>query len=146
MTSNTAAHAGKGLITGLTSFETPNLEHIAKRRLQLWAMTLSLLVVSVAVLSMVLFWGNAESTFSPTRTIVYLGIVILVVLFSAYAIKKELDLRSLTEELLDERVLAAALTNSLREAHVLIESGRETPVRLDVNQVLDSVLGCSMDL
>ncbi len=146
MTSNTAQDTGKGFITGLTSFETPNLEVIAKRRLQLWAMTLSLLVLSVAVLSLVLFWGNAESNFTPTRTVIYLGVVVLVVLFSAYAIKKEFDLRALTEELLDERVLAAALTNSLREAHVLIESGRETPVRLDVKQVLDSVLGCSMDL
>jgi diguanylate cyclase (GGDEF)-like protein len=142
----TTDHDGRGQIAGLTSFETPNLEMIARRRLQLWAMTLGLLVSVVAILSLVLFWGNTDTSASPARTIVYLGVVVLVGLFSAYAIARELDLRSLTEELLDERVLAAALTNSLREAHVLIDSGGDTNVRLSVQQVLDTILSCSMDL
>jgi len=137
---------GRGHVTGLTSFETPTLEMIAKRRLQLWAMTLVLLVSSVAALSLVLFWGNSEISFFAVRGIVYLGVVVLVLLFGAYAIGKELDLRALTEELMDERVLAAALTNSLREANALIESGSDSSFRLNVEQVLDTILNCSMDL
>jgi diguanylate cyclase (GGDEF)-like protein len=142
----TPGSADNGHITSLTSFEAPTLETIARRRLQLWATTLALLVSVVAVLSLVLFWGSSEISSSGARTVVYLGVVLLVILFSVYAIGKEFDLRALTEELLDERVLAAALTNSLREAHVLIESGRESNFRLDVQQVLDTILSCSMDL
>jgi diguanylate cyclase (GGDEF)-like protein len=137
---------GRGHVTSLTSFETPTLQMIAKRRLQLWAMTLILLISSVAILSLVLFWGNSDLSFFAARGIVYLGVVVLVALFGAYAIGKELDLRSLTEELMDERVLAAALTNSLREANALIESGSDSNIRLNVEQVLDTILNCSMDL
>jgi diguanylate cyclase (GGDEF)-like protein len=146
MTPEGAGQPGRGHITGLTSFETPNLEMIAKWRLQLWAITLGLLVSVVAILSLVLFWGGSEVSFTSARTLIYLGVVVLVILFSAYAIRKELELRSLTEELLDERVLAAALTNSLREAHVLIDSGSDSSFRLNVEQVLDTILSCSMDL
>jgi diguanylate cyclase (GGDEF)-like protein len=146
MTSNSEDQANRRHVTSLTSFETPTLEMIAKRRLQLWAMTLILLVSSVAALSLVLFWGKSNISFFAARGIVYLGVVVLVLLFSAYAITKELDLRSLTEELMDERVLAAALTNSLREANALIESSGDSSIRLNVEQVLDTILSCSMDL
>jgi len=146
MTPSSEDQPTRGHVTSLTSFETPTLEMIARRRLQLWAMTLVLLVSTVAVLSLVLFWGESDISFSATRGIVYLGVVLLVVLFGAYAIGKELDLRSLTEELMDERVLAAALTNSLREANALIESSGDSSIRLNVDQVLDTILSCSMDL
>jgi diguanylate cyclase (GGDEF)-like protein len=146
MTASSEEQSGQGRVTGLTSFETPTLEMIAKRRLQLWVMTLALLVSTVTILSLVLFWDNPEISFTATRGIVYLGVVVLVVLFGAYAIGKELDLRALTEELMDERVLAAALTNSLREANALIESGGDSNIRLNVEQVLDTILSCSMDL
>jgi len=146
MTPSSEEKPSRGHVTSLTSFETPTLEMIAKRRLQLWAMTLILLVSTVAVLSLVLFWGDSHLSFFTFRGIVYLGVVVLVVLFGAYAIGKELDLRSLTEELMDERVLAAALTNSLREANAHIESGSDSSIRLNVEQVLDTILSCSMDL
>ncbi|MBD3853675.1 MAG: EAL domain-containing protein, partial [Acidobacteria bacterium] len=68
------------------------------------------------------------------------------VLFSAYTIAKELQLRASTRELMDERVLAAALTNSLREANVVIDSGKEVNLRLDLEQVLETILACSLDL
>ena len=146
MTPSSEDQPSRGHVTSLTSFETPTLETIAKRRLHLWAMTLVLLVSTVAVLSLVLFWGDSHLSFFAFRGLVYLGVVVLVVLFGAYAIGKELDLRSLTEELMDERVLAAALTNSLREANALIESGSDSSIHLNVEQVLDTILSCSMDL
>jgi diguanylate cyclase (GGDEF)-like protein len=146
MTPGREEQTSQGTVTGLTSFETPTLEMIAKRRLHLWVMTLAILVSSVAVLSLVLFWGQTDVATSSARVIVYFGVVVLVLLFGAYAIGNELDLRSLTEELMDERVLAAALTNSLREANALIESGTDSSIHLNVEQVLDTILSCSMDL
>jgi len=146
MTELKTAQPNRGHIKGLTTLETPTLKMIAKRRLQLWTIALILLVSMAAVLSLVLFWGNSEISFSVTPGIVYLGVVVLVVLFGAYAVSKELDLRTLTEELMDERVLAASLTNSLREADVLMNSGRDREVRLSIEQVLDTILSCSMDL
>jgi len=115
MTESGVGTTGNGHITGLTGFDTPNLEAIAKRRLQLWAVTLSLLVFTVAVLSLVLFWEKVTLDVWSPRVLVFLGIVLLAVLFSAYMIAKEFQLRASTRELMDESVLAAALTNSLRD-------------------------------
>ena len=146
MTPSSEERPARGQVANLTSFETPTLEMIARRRLHLWMMTLAILVSSVALLSLILFWGGHEVEFSAARTFVYVGVVVLVILFGAYAIGKELELRGVTEELMDERVLAAALTNSLREANALIESGSDSSVHLNVEQVLDTILNCSMDL
>ena len=135
-----------GHITGLTSFETPNLEVIAKRRLQLWAMTLFLLITAVATMPLAIFWEKVSLPMASSRILIYLGVVLLVVLFSVYAITKELQLRAHAEMFMDERVLATALTNSLREASVVIESGEDANLHLDTNQVLETVLSCSLDL
>jgi diguanylate cyclase (GGDEF)-like protein len=146
MTERNTGRATNGHVKGLTTHETPTLKMISTRRLQLWTLALILLVSTAGMLSLVLFWGHSEVSFSVTPGIVYLGVVVLVVLFGAYAISKELDLRTLTEELMDERVLAAGLTNSLREADVLMKSGGESNLHLSVEQVLDTILSCSMDL
>ncbi len=146
MTESGVDTTGNGRITGLTSLEAPNLETIEKRRLQLWAMALFLLIATVAILSLVVFWAKIDLPVSAPRILVYSGIVLLVVLFSARATTKELHLRTLTEELMDERVLTAALTNSLREANTLIESDKEFNLRLDLEQVLETILTCAQDL
>ena len=135
-----------GHIRSLTTHEIPNLETISNQRLQLWSLALILLVSIAVVLSLVLFWGNSEESIAVAPRIVYLGVVVLVILFCAYAISKELYLRTLTEELVDERVLAAGLANSLREADALLDSGKDSIVQLSVEQVLDTILSCSMDL
>ena len=146
MTPSSVDRSENGHITSLADFETPNLDMIAKRRLQLWALTLFLLVFTVAVLSLVLFWEKVTLEVWSPRVLLFLGIVLLAVLFSAYTIAKELQLRASTRELMDERVLAAALTNSLREANVVIDSGTEVNLRLDLEQVLETILACSLDL
>lgn len=137
---------GQGQIAGLTNFNTPDLEMIAKQRLQLWVLTLSLLVVSVALFALVMFSEKVALPVSSPRILIYLGVVSMVVLFSCYAIWKEFKFRAITEELVDERVLAAALANSLREANLLIESGKNFNIRRDIDQVFETVLSCSLDL
>lgn len=137
---------GRGDITGLTSFDTPDLETIEGRRLQLWIMTLALLAATVLLLGLVLFWSEVNFPVWLPPAAVYLGLVTLVILFCVYAIEKELELRSLTVELMEERVLTAGLTNSLREAQVLLEAGKAINLRLDLDQVLETILECSIEL
>lgn len=138
--------SGTGKITSLTSLRTPDLEAVESRRLQLWVMTLVLLTAVVALLGLVLFWQFVHFPVWLPPAVVYLGLVVLVVLFCVYAIEKELELRSLTRELMEERVLTAGLNNRLREAQVLLEAGKALNLRLDLDQVLDTILECSMDL
>jgi diguanylate cyclase (GGDEF)-like protein len=135
-----------GNVTGLTSFETPDLAFIEGRRFQLWVLALALLFSTVALLGLVLFWEKVSFPVWLPVGLIYIALVGLVLLFSAYAIEKELELRALTAALLEEQVLTAGLTNSLREAQVLLEAGKAVTLRLDLDQVLETILRCSMEL
>jgi len=135
-----------GEIKGLTSFQSTDLETIENRRLQLWSITLLLLFAAVALLGLVVFWDEVHFPDWLPPGMVYMGLLGLVILFSAYAIEKELELRSLTEKQMEERVLTAALTNSLREAQVLFEAGRAVTFGLDLDNVLETILDCSLEL
>ena len=135
---------GSGSMTGLPPDEGPSLKSIADRRMQLWGLTLFLLVTAVTVLSTVLLISWVDIAFSPSRILIYSGIVVLVIVFSAYAIRKELELRALTENTVDERLLATALINSLREANALDEGG-DSKSRLDLNETFETILESALE-
>lgn len=146
MTSSSAVQTGKGHVTGLSQLEAPQLEAIEKRRLQLWSLTLFLLISIVVVTSLVLFSVTTSTDLSSSRGLIYLVLMALVLVFSVFAVRREFQLRSMTAHLIDERVLIAGLSNSLREANVLIESGKEANIRLEIQQVYQTILDCSIDL
>jgi diguanylate cyclase (GGDEF)-like protein len=61
-------------------------------------------------------------------------------------LKKEIELRSLTEEAVDEKVLAVALGNVVREIQLISEGGDEIHGRQDLNQVLEAILDSCLEL
>ncbi|HUO86382.1 MAG TPA: EAL domain-containing protein, partial [Thermoanaerobaculia bacterium] len=133
-------------VAGLRDFRTPTLEAVEQRRLQLWMVTM-LLLVAVAG-TFVLFSLVPQLTAPewvqqmPAR----LGFLVLVGLFCAYAIEKELQLRRLTNLLVEERVVTAALTGRVRELTALLEAGRALNLDLDLAEVLERMLRCAKDL
>ena len=133
-------------IAGLRDFRTPTLEAVEQRRLQLWMITV-LLLVAVAG-GMVLFAVTPELRVPSwiTPVVARLGLLVLVGLFCAYAIEKELQLRRLTALLVEERVVTAALTGRVRELTTLLEAGRALNLDLDLDEVLERILRCTMDL
>ncbi len=133
-------------IAGLKSFETPTLEAVEQRRLQLWVMTLSLLVsVVVALVTFTVLRDTSPLAWLPPLALQG-GLLVVVALFCAYAIEKELQLRHLTKLLVDERVLTAALTNRLREVTTLLEAAKAMNLVLDLQQVLRTILECAHEL
>ncbi len=135
-----------GRITGLNDATAPNLEAISKRRLQLWSLTHFLLVSAVSILTLGLVATLIEFPFLSSKAVMFLGIVVLIVLFSLYSLKKEIELRSLTEDVVDEQVLATALANTIREAQLFAEGGDEIHGRVDLNQMVDAMLDSCLEL
>jgi diguanylate cyclase (GGDEF)-like protein len=133
-------------IAGLRSFQTPTLEAVEARRFQLWILTLSLLLAAAAALVTFTLWRDMRlpNWLSPGALLG--GLAAAVVLFCAYAVEKELQLRTLTRLLVDERVLTAALTNRLREVSTLLEAGKAMNVVLDLQEVLETILDCAHEL
>jgi diguanylate cyclase (GGDEF)-like protein len=133
-------------IAGLRDFHTPTLEAVEKRRLQLWITALLLLVsVSVVLVFITLGLSQFESDwFRPE--LLQIALLLLVFLFSGYALEKEMQLRRLTKLLVSERVLTASLTNRLREISFLLKAGKALNLNLDLQGVLDTISRCAHDL
>jgi diguanylate cyclase (GGDEF)-like protein len=135
-----------GRVTGLGRTTAPNLEAISKRRIELWSLTLFLLISAVSILTLSLIASLIEIPFLSSKIVVFVGVVLLVVLFSVYAFKKEIELRSLTEDMVDEQVLATALANTVREAQLFTEGGDDIHGRVDLNQMVDAMLDSCLEL
>jgi len=138
--------SGGGRLTGLDRAAAPDLDSISKRRLQLWSVTLFLLISAVSILTFALIASLIEFPFVSSKTVMFLSIVGLVILFSFYALRKENELRSLTEDVVDEQVLATALANTVREAQFFAEGGDEIHARVDLNQMVDALLDSCLEL
>jgi K+-sensing histidine kinase KdpD len=133
-------------VVGLRGVSTPSLENVERRRLQLWALTVVLLLVvsiGVAILST---WRPAPGGGVVTPTVLRVGVVLLAIAFGVYAIEKELHLHRLARLLTDQRVLTTALTNRLHEMSLLLEAGKAMNSVLELPDVLETILRSAMDL
>jgi hypothetical protein len=131
-------------VVGLRQVSTPTLEAVERRRGQLWAMTvLLLLAVSVGV-AVVSSWQPGAGVVTPG--VLRIGIVLVSIAFGAYATEKELHLRRLVRLLTGQRVLTTALTNRLTEMSLLLEAGKAMNSVLELPAVLETILRSAMDL
>jgi hypothetical protein len=134
----------KARVVGLRGVSTPSLESIERRRLQLWALTVFiLLAVSIGV-ALVSTWRPGGSSI-VTPTALRIGVVLLAIGFGVYAIEKELHLHRLARLLTDQRVLTTALTNRLHEMSLLLEAGKAMNSVLGLPVVLETILRSAMD-
>jgi diguanylate cyclase (GGDEF)-like protein len=133
-------------IVGLRHVDMPSLESVERRRLQLW-LVMAVVLLGVSIAMAVLAVADPTSIHPwIDRRILGPGVVLLMAGFSAYAFEKEVHLRKLTRLLVDERVLSSALTNRVRELHVLLEAGKAVNSVLDLSQVLDRILAAATEL
>jgi diguanylate cyclase (GGDEF)-like protein len=124
----------------------PSLESVERRRLQLW-LVMAVVLLGVSIAMAVLAVADPTSIHPwIDRRLLGPGVVLLMAGFSAYAFEKEVHLRKLTRLLVDERVLSSALTNRVRELHVLLEAGKAVNAVLDLSQVLDRILAAATEL
>ena len=121
-------------VVGLRGFNTPSLESVERRRLQLWILS-AILLVSVSLGVVVLSVWPVTQQWSPVSPgVLRLSVVLLSIAFSVYAVEQELHLHRLAQMLIDERVLSTALTNRLHEVSLLLDAGKA------INSVLDHII------
>ncbi len=146
-TNNDSARVLKAArVAGLDSFDTPTLAAVERRRLQLWVITLLLLVaVTLGIILLTVIESvQLPAWLSPMA--IQGGFLGLVVLFCGYAVEKELQLRRLARLLVEEMALTAALTGRLGEVSALLESGKALNLDLDLGDVAATILRCAQEL
>jgi two-component system, OmpR family, sensor histidine kinase KdpD len=132
-------------IAGLRDFRTPSLEAVERRRMQLWFLT-TVTLVFVAIGVLVLATWTSQASVVLSAPVVRLSALLLVGIFCAYVVEKEMRLWRVTRMLTDERVLIASLTNRLHEVSLLLDAGRRLSSLLDLTEILETVLRSACDL
>ncbi|HEX7167973.1 MAG TPA: ATP-binding protein [Acidimicrobiales bacterium] len=138
-------------LVGLRQFRTPTLEAVERRRIQLWLLSIVILLgISAIVTAGSIFpdWfedvGVERSWFAGSQFRILM--LTLTLGFSGYVYEKERSLRRLTRLLVDERVLTAALSNRLAEVSALLEAGKAINSVLELDAVLHIILNSATSL
>ena len=131
-------------VVGLREVSMPTLEAVERRRLQLWGLTVVLLLAVSAGVAVVSTWRPGTGVVTPG--VLRIAIVLVSIAFGVYATEKELHLRRLGRLLTDQRVLTTALTNRLTEMSLLLEAGKAMNSVLELPAVLETILRSAMDL
>ena len=132
-------------VAGMRRYNRPSIEAVEQRRLQLWGVTITVIVaMAIATAIASLSRGNEVSWLQPG--VLRLAVIGLALGFSAYAIEKEIHLHRLSRLLMDERVLSSALSNRLQQHAQLTAAGRAVNSVLDLHEVLDLILSSTLDL
>jgi two-component system sensor histidine kinase KdpD len=132
-------------IAGMRRYNRPSIEAVERRRLQLWGVTITVIVaMAIATAIASLSRGNEVAWLQPS--VLRLAVIGLALGFSAYAIEKEIHLHRLSRLLMDERVLSSALSNRLQQHAQLTAAGRAVNSVLDLHEVLDLILSSTLDL
>ena len=132
-------------IVGIKDFSTPSLEAVDRRRSQLWTVAFAGLASLATAVSLLTTAGGRHLGFA-NRLGFRIGTVVLVVALAFYVMEKERHLRRLSTLLVNERVLAAALSNRLKELAVLYEAGKALNSVLLIEEVLHLILSSAFEL
>ena len=127
------------------------LSDVNKRRTQLWSTSLFLVVAVTVAIALVYLGGDfIPDEFRVFQDLTSWVVVVLVgglaLAFLVYVLEKEMSLRRLTNLLVEERVLSAALSNRLAEISALSEVGKAINTTLDLKDVLHMILSSSLEL
>jgi signal transduction histidine kinase len=126
------------------------LSEINRRRTQLWSISI-FIVLSIAGVFL-LYRAGYDSLpdilqFKDVTSYVVLVLIVgLVLALLLYVVDNEGRLRKLSELLVEERVLSAALSNRLSEISALSEVGKAINTTLDLSDVLNLILSSALDL
>ncbi len=132
-------------VAGISRRKAPSIEVIEQRRMQLWILTV-LVVLALAAASALAAWAGPDASLGAGQWILRSAVALLGVGFVAYAVEKELHLHRLLRLLTDERVLNAAYSQSLDMNRALSAAGKALNSALELDEVLDAILASASQL
>ncbi len=124
----------------------PSIEMVERRRLQLWSLTIVVLVATgLAALAVSGATGNtAWITGEPM--VLAGGVAVLGLGFGIYAVEKEVHLHRLSRLLVDERLLSNSMAKRLQMNTALFNAGKALNSVMDLDEVLEAILANAVEL
>jgi signal transduction histidine kinase len=132
-------------VAGLSD-HAPSIEMVERRRLQLWSLTIVVLIAS-GLTGLAISGATGNVSWITGRPLVLAGgVAVLGVGFGAYAIEKELHLHRLSRLLVDERLLSTNMAKRLQMNSSLFAAGKALNSVMDLDEVLDAILANALEL
>lgn len=131
-------------LVGLDGLALPTLEAVERRRTHLWITTVAMLLTLAGAVAVATLWDRAIPL--PSPAVMRFAVIGVTLGFCAYAMEKEMHFRRLSSLLVEERVLSAALAGRVRELSSLLDAGKAVNSVLELEEVLDVILGSSLEL
>src|SRR6202795_2337579 len=133
-------------VAGLREARAPSIEMVERRRMQLWFLTV-IVVMVLGLASLVASWATGTVSLLNGEPWILRGAVAALGLgFCIYAFEKEIHLHRLSRLLVDERVLNGAMAHRLQMNAALFNAGKALNSVLDLDDVLDAILANALDL
>ena len=132
-------------VAGLSE-HAPSIEMVERRRLQLWSMTIIVMIgTGLASLAVSGATGNV-SWITGDPWILAGGVAVLAVGFCIYAVEKEVHFHRLSRLLVDERLLSNTMAQQLQMNTALFNAGKALNSAIDLDEVLDAILANALEL
>ena len=132
-------------VAGLREQRAPSIEMVERRRMQLWFLTVVIVVV-LGLASLVAGSAAGFELITGGSWILRIAVAALGLGFCVYAVEKEIHLHRLSRLLVDERVLNSAMAKRLQMNAALFNAGKALNSVLDLDEVLDAILANALDL
>lgn len=132
-------------VAGLNE-HAPSIEMVERRRLQLWSMTI-VIMIGIGLASLAVSGATGQTSWiTGDPWILAGGVSVLAVGFCIYAVEKEVHLHRLSRLLVDERLLSNTMAQQLQMNTALFNAGKALNSVLDLDEVLDAILANALEL
>ena len=133
-------------VAGMRDEHAPSIEMVEKRRLQLWFLTV-VVVIALGLAALAVSGAAARVEWiTGDPGVLAAAVAALALGFCIYAVEKEIHLHRLSRLLVDERVLNSAMVKRLQMNGALFNAGKALNSVLDLDEVLDAILANALDL
>ncbi|MBK5288069.1 MAG: GAF domain-containing protein [Acidimicrobiia bacterium] len=132
-------------VAGLNE-HAPSIEMVERRRLQLWSLTI-IIMIGIGLASLAVSGATGQTSWiTGDPWILAGGVSVLAVGFCIYAVEKEVHLHRLSRLLVDERMLSNTMAQQLQMNTALFNAGKALNSVLDLDEVLDAILANALEL
>ncbi|MCK4427131.1 MAG: GAF domain-containing protein, partial [candidate division Zixibacteria bacterium] len=126
------------------------LKKIQKRDWQLWSLMIFVFLIFISFIVLVIFYSDLQEIYAEQIdafmfNFLLLGFVALSLLFLGYMVTRELSIKKLQNDLVEERIASQVLKRGLKELPEVLELASLVTSGMVLSDVLDSISGKALE-
>jgi signal transduction histidine kinase len=121
-----------------------DLKKVQKQDWQMWILVLTVFLVFAAFIVLVIFYSDLQQLYEDQINVrmfnfLLLGFVALSLLFIGYVVLKEISVKKLQKDLIDQRITSQVLERRLTDLQAVFEVTTLVNSEMELNGILDTI-------